>query len=251
MGSADGIIKIEGARREMMRVAIVEDDNAAAERLESYLNRFSEESGEATSVRRFSDPVGLLNRYAGFDLVLMDIEMPNMNGMEGARRLREIDHSAKLIFVTNMAQYAAKGYEVEAMDFLVKPVVYSDFAFKMKRVQNAIRAGRKRELLIPIAGGIVRENADELVYVEVIGHRLTYHFMDRTVEARGTIGSTEEALKDLHLMRPHNSYLINPKFIDRVQSYTVTVNGEELSISRNRRKDFLQQLGDWYAKGGV
>ena len=234
-----------------MRVAIVEDENAAAERLEAYLNRFSEESGEKVAVKRFCDPVGLLNRYAGFDLVLMDIEMPNMDGMEGARRLREIDRNAKLIFVTNMAQYAAKGYEIDAMDFLVKPVAYSDFAFKMKRASNAVRIGRARELTILLPGGMVRENANELVYVEVLGHRLTYHFMDHEVEARGSIGSVKETLKELNLLIPHNSYLINPKFIDRVQSYTVTVNGVELPISRNRRKEFLQELADRYARGGI
>ena len=234
-----------------MRVAIVEDENAAAERLEAYLNRFSEESGEKVAVKRFCDPVGLLNPYAEFDLVLMDIEMPNMDGMEGARRLREIDRNAKLIFVTNMAQYAAKGYEVDAMDFLVKPVAYSDFAFKMKRASNAVRIGRARELTILLPGGMVRENANELVYVEVLGHRLTYHFMDHEVKARGSIGSVKETLKELNLLIPHNSYLINPKFIDRVQSYTVTVNGVELPISRNRRKEFLQELADRYARGGI
>lgn len=234
----------------MVKAAIVEDEAQAAETLAAYLERFSEESGETFAVSRFSDPVALLDRYAGYDLVLMDIEMPNMNGMEGARRIREIDRNVKLIFVTNMAQYAAKGYEVEALDFIVKPVAYSDFAFKMKRAMNAIRAGRKRELMIPVAGGIVRENSDELLFVEVVGHQLTYHFMDHTVEARGSMAAAESMLKDLHMLRPHNSFLLNPKFIERVQGCDVLIGGQTIQISRNRRREFLQALGDWYAKGG-
>lgn len=234
----------------MVRLAIVEDEDGAAETLNHYVNRFAEETGETFSLTRYPDPVALLDKYPGFDLIFMDIEMPHMDGMEGARRLRAVDSQVKLIFVTNMAQYAAKGYEVEAMDFVVKPVAYSDFVFKMKRAMNALRQNRRRELIINQPFGLVRTSSDGLMYVEVRGHKLTYHFVDRTLEARGTMESAEEALKELNFLRPHNGFLVNPRYIDRVQGYTVTVGGEELMISHPRRKTFLAELSQWYTRGG-
>lgn len=234
----------------MIRIAIVEDEDTAAATLSGYLERLGQECGQAFSVTRCTDPVALLDKYSGYDVVLMDIEMPHMNGMEGARRLRELDSRVKLIFVTNMAQYAAKGYEVEALDFIVKPVAYSDFVFKMKRAMNALRLDRRRELIINQSSGMVRVSADELMYVEVRGHKLTYHLLDREIEARGTMDAAEEALAQLDFLRPHNCYLINPRHIDWVRGHTVSVGGDELMISHPRRKEFMAQLSQWYTKGG-
>lgn len=234
----------------MIRIAIVEDEDTAAATLSGYLERFGQECGQSFAVTRCADPVALLDKYPGYDLVFMDIEMPHMNGMEGARRLREMDSWVKLIFVTNMAQYAAKGYEVEAMDFIVKPVSYSDFTFKMKRAMNALRLDRRRELVINQPSGMVRVRSDELVYVEVRGHKLTYHLLDRVVEARGTMDAAAEALAQLDFLRPHNCYLVNPRHIDWVRGHTVSAGGDELMISHPRRKEFMAQLSQWYTKGG-
>lgn len=234
----------------MIRIAIVEDEERAADTLSKYLTQFGAESDQRFSVTRCADPVALLDRYSGYDLIFMDIEMPHMNGMEGARRLRELDSEVKLVFVTNMAQYAAKGYEVEAMDFIVKPVAYSDFAFKMKRVMSALRRNERRELVIAQPGGIVRVSSDDLAYVEIRGHKLTYHLLDRILETRGTMDSAGEALSGADFLRPHNCYLVNPKYIDWIRGYTVSVCGEELMISHPRRREFMAELSRWYTKGG-
>ena len=235
----------------MIRIAIVEDEENAVKLLENYLTRFMAEAGESYTVKHYADPVAFLDKYEGFDLVFMDIEMPHMDGMEGARRLREIDSEAKLIFVTNMAQYAAKGYEVEALDFVVKPVAYSDFSFKMKRAMNALRQSRSRELIINQPFGMVRMGSDGLMYVEVRGHKLTYHFVDKNIEARGTMEEAQRQLEELNFLRPHNCYLVNPKYIDRVQGYSLFIGSEELMISHPRRKQFLSELGEWYSRGGA
>ena len=235
----------------MIRVAIVEDEDVAAEALSACLTRFGEESREDFRVTHYADPVALLDRYPGFDLIFMDIKMPNMDGMEGARRLRERDSQVKLVFVTSMAQYAAKGYEVDAMDFIVKPVSYPDLSFKMKRILNALRMSGGRELMIPQSGGMVRIGSDELLFVEVRGHKLSWHLLDRVVESRGSMEFALQALSDLEFLRPHNSYLINPRYIDWVRGYFVSVGGIELTISHPRKKEFMAELSRWYGKGGI
>ena len=116
---------------------------------------------------------------------------------------------------------------------------------------NALRMEKRRELMIPQTGGMVRISSDELLYVEVRGHKLTWHLMDRMLESRGSMESAEEALSPLNFLRPHNSYLVNPRHIDWVQGYTVSIGGEELIISHPKKKEFLAELTRWYGKGGI
>lgn len=235
----------------MLRIAIVEDEDSAAAVLEQYLDRFQADAGESFQIERFRDPVLFLDPYRGWDLVFMDIEMPNMDGMTAAARLRRIDSQVKLIFVTNMAQYAVRGYEVNALDFIVKPVLFADFAFKMKRAISALQISRGKMLMIPQPSGIARISSDELFYVEIRNHTLLYHLAEETLEARGTMDSAEKQLAGLNFLRCNNCYLVNPRYIERVQGYTVKVGGEALQISHPRRKQFLEDLTAWYAKGGM
>lgn len=235
----------------MLRIAIVEDDDSAAALLEQFPDRFQPDAGESFQIERFRDPVLFLDPYRGFDIVLMDIDMPNMDGMTGAAHLRQMDSQVKLIFVTNMAQYAVRGYEVNALDFIVKPVTYSDFAFKMRRAMSALQLNRGKVLMITQPYGMVQISSDELLYVEVRGHRLTYHLAEGAIEVRGTMDSAEKQLSGLNFLRCNNCYLVNPRYISRVQGYTVIVENEELQISHPRRRAFLEGLSKWYAKGGV
>lgn len=235
----------------MIRIAIVEDEESAANALREFLERYQKDGEEGFQITWFQDAVSFLAPYRGFDLVFMDISMPYMDGMAVALRLRQIDAQTVLIFVTNMAQYAVQGYEANALDFVIKPLVYSDFVFKMKRALNTIRAGRGREIVLQLASGLQRINSNELVYVEIRGHTLIYHLLDQNIETRGTIAKAEEQLNEWGFLRCNNCYLVNPRHIEWVRGYVVKVSGEELQISHPRRKEFMRGLSEWFSIGGL
>ena len=118
----------------MIRVAIVEDDAAEQARIREYLAWLSQRENIPLEAEHFASGLAfVMSGMKGFDIVLMDIDMPGMNGMETARALRKVDAAVILIFVTNMAQFAISGYEVDATDFILKPVNKYSFAIKIKR----------------------------------------------------------------------------------------------------------------------
>ena len=168
----------------MKSIAIVEDEKNAADELIENLGIFFQNVGVQADIRWFSDPVTFLDRYkAEFDIVFLDIEMPHINGMEVAQRLRKIDAGVMIIFVTNMAQYAVSGYEVSAFDFIVKPVKYPILEFKMKRALECLNIGSDKKILVNIGGGVECIKTDELKYAEVLNHKITYHTVNKDITA--------------------------------------------------------------------
>ena len=107
----------------MYRIAIVEDDKSFIEELKKYLEQYSQEEGQEFEISTFYDGEEILeNHVSGYDLILLDIEMPKVNGMDAAEKIREADENVVLMFITNMAQYAIRGYSVGALDFVMKPI---------------------------------------------------------------------------------------------------------------------------------
>lgn len=120
----------------MIKIALVDDQNDCAQHFKNLVARYMEDSKEEIKLYRFDNGFDFLETYKGdYDVIFLDIEMPLIDGLEVAKKLREIDAAVPLIFVTVMAQLAIKGYEISAMDFIVKPITY--FNFKMK-VEKAI-----------------------------------------------------------------------------------------------------------------
>lgn len=232
-------------------VAIVEDSPAEAELLRSYFARFTREHGVDFTLTCFASGEEFLNKYRpAYDLVLMDIGLPGHNGMETAAALRERDRSVTLIFVTNMAQFAVKGYEVDAFDFVVKPVGYSNFALKLQRALNKLDTRRDSEVLVTLSDSMVRLSASQIKYIEISGHRMVYHTTDGELYAYGNLKEVEASLGGGMFARCNNCYLVNLNYVRAVQGHTVTVGTDELQISRPRRKAFIQALND-YLGGGI
>ena len=125
----------------MINVAIIEDDIKAAERLQKHVRQYEVESGEEFSVFAFTDAIDFVSDYAPkYDAIFMDIELPHMNGFDAAVRLRRIDKDVPLVFVTNMMKYAVKGYEVDAVGYMLKPVDYFAFKTQMDKIRRIIES---------------------------------------------------------------------------------------------------------------
>lgn len=227
----------------MTNIAIVEDEEEFALALEKYLKRYGEENGTVFKIRRFVNALALLENYsADYDVIFMDIKMPYLNGMDAAHRLRELDANVLLIFVTNMTQYAVNGYEVDALDYIVKPVNYYDFALKLTRAVNRLRAKDETFITVPVSSGMIRLKPEQIRYVETQGHHVVYHTGKEDYSQYCSLKDAESKLKGYGFARCNSCYLVNLRYVKSVKGHVVNVDGTELQISQPKRKDFVQKL---------
>lgn len=225
-----------------MKIAIVEDQAAESDLLQKHLARFARENDLRIEALVFRDGVDFLTGYsADYDAVFMDICMTHMDGMETARRLREVDDAVPLVFITTMKQYAINGYSVGAFDFIVKPVSYVRLEAVLRKLRRILEKRSERELILRTREGVRKLRQSEIYYVEIRGHDITYHTQTGDVDAYGTLKETEANLGG-SFARCNNCYLVNLKYVTAVGKDEVTVGGYKVQLSQRRRKDLMDAL---------
>jgi len=229
-----------------MKIAVVDDDPNELNTLKEYFKHLHMEIRDEMDVHCYASGKEFICTYDySFDLICLDINMPEMNGISTAQYIRSRDEEVIIIFVTNMAQMAIKGYEVRALDFLVKPVNYYSFAMKMRSVINIINNKKSKSFIITTSNGIQKISTNELYFAEINGHYLYYHTSGGTFKQKSTLKELEGKLKGLSFKRCNNCYLVNLKYVESINKDDVKVGGEWLKISRPKKKEFLQSLGNY------
>ena len=139
---------------------------------------------------------------------------------------------------------------MDAFDFVVKPVSYSNFALKLQRALNKLGTRRDTEVLVSMADGLYRIASSQIKYIEISGHRMVYHTTDGTIKAYGNLKEVESVLSGKMFVRCNSCYLVNLNYVYAIRGYTVVVDGDGLQISRPRKKAFVQAVND-YLGGGI
>lgn len=230
----------------MYHVAIVEDENTFSDELQEYLKQYQEEKDVRFKISVFGDGAEILEDYQSvYDVILLDIEMPKVNGMEAAQRIREIDPDVVLVFITNMASYAIHGYEVGALDFVMKPLTYYTFSMKITRALKRVRKKEQQNILLTLPGGVKKLGIQQIYYVEVENRHLHYHTDEGEFVLRGTMQSVEEMIAPYPFVKCNHWYIVNLMHVSEVRGNTVIVGGFELEISRRNRTPFLKALTEY------
>lgn len=233
----------------MLNFAVVEDEDSAADTLTGYIRKYCAANNIQSNVIRFASAAEMLKNYKPvYDVIFMDIMLPNLNGMEAAKRLRNLDGEVVLIFVTNMANFAVKGYEVDALDFIIKPVVYDSFVMKMKKAVNVAYRSRSVGVKIQMDGSIKLIAASKIYYIEVSRHNLVYHTEEGDFNERGTLSGLAKQLAGENFVLCNVCFLVNLKYVTEIIGDNVTVAGHTLKISRARKKEFLQSLTNFLGR---
>lgn len=229
-----------------MHIAIVEDDPATRAQLAEYIQRYTRQYGTTFQVDTFADGDEIAENYRPvYDILFMDIEMKHLDGMETARRIRQLDGEVLIIFITNTAQYAINGYSVGATDYMLKPVPYFCFSQQLKKAVGQLQKRARFDLTVTAEDGMRRLNTAEIYYIESDGHTVHFYTENGDFSASGLLKNFEEKLAGRPFARCNNCYLVNLAQVAGIAQEIVKVGPHSLPVSRTKRRAFLDAMSDY------
>lgn len=233
----------------MIKVSIVEDTPQDQDTLLTLINEWNDEHGHIIDCKVYTDAVSFLENGAmDSDIVFMDIRMPHINGMDAAEKLREMNSYPILIFLTTLAGYAIRGYTVDAMDFVLKPIKKEKFTKIFERALKQLEQ-KKTYISLNTKGAARRVATDEVTFIEAFAHDKIFHIGSSTFTVYDDMEKIMDELPP-EFIRCHRSYIINLRCVETVGKDTVKLVGEDtlVPVSRNRREQLLDALTEFYAK---
>jgi len=231
----------------MIRIAIVEDEKRYQEQLKEYLHQYEKEHSCSFDITVYTDGDEIADNYrCEYDIILLDIKMQFMDGMTAAEKIREKDGQVIIMFITNMTNYAIRGYEVDALDYILKPITYFAFVKKLERaVARLGRREQKRSVRIQVSSGVQKIFVEDICYIESNGHVLVFHTIKGEYKTYLNMKDMEDELGAHNFFRCNRGYLVNLKYVDGVYDGCAMVNGDSLVISRAKKKEFMSALADY------
>ncbi|MBQ7370575.1 MAG: response regulator transcription factor [Blautia sp.] len=227
----------------MIKIAIVEDEQIFSDCLKTYLDTFETEEAVDFQTLFYQDGEDIVENYqADFDLILMDIQMRFLNGIDAARQIRERDPDVLIIFITSAAEFAIKGYEVRAFDYLLKPLSYETFALKLRRALDHVHKKKDDTLLLHLPEGVCRISIRRILYVESQSHTMYIYTKDGVRTTYEKLGELEKLLAPYHFFRCNKGYLVNMEAVDRMEDGDCFIGRTRIPISRRRRSEFMDHM---------
>ena len=238
------ITECASAREVSVNIAVCDDDKADIDRLKKLISAYALDNDMEISVMEYTSGTGLVEAASHGtrpDIIFMDINMDDMDGLAVAARLREVLGDVPLILVSAFINYALDGYKVRASRFLVKDDLDVTFTECMDDICGEIRR-KTKTIMLPCVEGDINMQISEIVLIETARHKCIIHLKKQQYHIYERIDSLEKMFAGLGFLRFHQSYLVNMRYVRNINSYVLTLyDGRELPVPKARYKEVKRQ----------
>lgn len=232
-----------------MKIAICDDEEVQLELIEKYIIEWSKQLSEKAHIYKFKSSEEFLFKYEDikdYDVLLLDIQMKEISGMELAKRLRELGEQMKIVFITGDREYVFQGYEVQALDYIVKPVVKEKLFTVLHRVNEMLK--KEDDFVFIQSDGVMHKLKQlDICYIESIGHETVLYVKDKKITCKKGISTIEKDIKEKNFYRCHRSYLVNLSKIDSISKKEVIMEGNiRIPIARGKWEELNKAYLSFY-----
>lgn len=217
------------------RIAICDDEQNQIEYITSIVASWSAHEGHGCEIRTFASAEAFLFEYEedkAYDILLLDVEMKNINGIELAKRIRKDNNRAEIIFITSHFEFVGEGYEVDALHYLIKPISAEKLTQVLTKAAEKLSV-EPPSVVISCEGETVKLYESDILYVESFLHYIVIHTKDNEYKIKENISVFENKVSDV-FYRIHRSYLVSLKYITRISRTSVNIGNTELPLSRGK-----------------
>lgn len=220
-----------------INIAICEDEKIQVDLLEKYVKRWASKNNIIVKIEAFYSGEAFEFSWSmdkKYDILLLDIEMKELNGIELAKKIRVEDDLLNIIFITAIPDYIGQGYDVDALNYLLKPVEEEKLFECLDRALKKIPKEEKT-ILIDVDGEIIRIKQEDIFYIEAFSHNIEINIRDKKFSTRKNISTIEKELDENAFIRCHRSYIVGLKHIKKIGKNDIELdNGNIIPVSRRQ-----------------
>ncbi|KPI55738.1 chemotaxis protein CheY [Clostridioides difficile] len=234
----------------MIKIAVCEDEKETQLLIEDYLENILKNISIEYEIQKYISGEELLeSNLKDIDILLLDIKMEKLNGMDTARKIREVDNEMEIIFITSLIDYVQEGYEVRAYRYLLKPIEFEELKKHVLACIKDIEINKESYITIKNKSNTYKIYLNQIKYIEVQKKDMLIHTINKNFDVRYSLSKIEKELNPYQFIRCHKSFIINLSYVENIKPNNVILeSGEEVPISRYRYKEvkekFLKFLGD-------
>jgi len=236
------------SRRQRMRIAICDDDKLQRETLEQYVTEHIS-AYPNIKITKYSSGEKLLDALRSYkiDILLLDIEMGGINGIETAKKIREFNSEIIIIFITGYVNYVSDAFRTNAFQFLIKPVKQELFDQEFERAIKKYQNDHHKYVIVQKSGTISLE-INEIIFLESEGRKINIHTKNKLHTKYGTINDEENTLLNYGFVRCHQAFLVNMKYILEIEKNDIVLkNGIKIMISVRKRSEVVTKFNKYLA----
>lgn len=226
----------------MLRIAICDDESYMLTQLHTKISEYLRQCNMDGHLIDFASGISLLCSSQSFDIIVMDIKMSGMDGMETMRRLRTKDNYSQVIFVTSSKDYVFQAFDVDAVHYLMKPVADQDLFQALYKAVQRLGQVEKQAITITKGRSVQIIPFCNILYCESIDHKIYICTAVTKEDYYGKLDDLQKQLDD-RFFRCHRSYIVNLSFVSSKEQDMVTMtNGDQILLSRRKQKLFSERL---------
>ena len=221
-----------------MKIAICDDEQNQIEYITSLVSSWSTSEEHNCEIRTFPSAEAFLFEYEddkAYDILLLDVEMKNITGIELAKRIRKDNNRAEIVFITSHFEFVGEGYEVDELHYLIKPISADKLAQVLTKAAEKLSV-EPPSVVIACEGETVKLYESDILYVESFLHYIVIHTKDKEYKIKESISAFEEKLSN-DFYRIHRSYIVSLKHITRISRTSVNIGKIEFPLSRGKYDD--------------
>lgn len=227
----------------MINIGICEDELHYRVNIKDILGDILSTYSINYKIYEFSSGEELLSNYPkDLDILIMDIQMKIINGMDTARKIREFDQNLEIIFMTSFSEFMQEGYEVKAYRYILKPISERKISRNILPCINEIMKKKNNYLTINVKNYVDRIKIDSIVYIETDRPNILIYTNDNKYTTKMSISKIDKILREHGFFRCHNSYIVNLKLVESMNSNTLKIGEKYIPISKYRVKELKLAL---------